>query len=117
MVQEKYKVRCPDHDFSQAYETAQIIKQALTKAKLKLTDALAEGGPRGDPRRAREHQELQRARPRGRSSSAPTRPRSAATATGPASWSSTPRAARTTTASVLARVSFEPGLRPLGVGL
>ena len=26
---EKYKVRCPDHDFSQAYETAQIIKLAL----------------------------------------------------------------------------------------
>lgn len=39
MVQEKYKVRCPDHDFSQAYETAQIIKQALAKAKLGLTDA------------------------------------------------------------------------------
>ncbi len=39
MVQEKYKVRCPDHDFSQAYETAQIVKLALSKAKLKLTDA------------------------------------------------------------------------------
>ncbi|MBI3513708.1 MAG: ABC transporter substrate-binding protein [Proteobacteria bacterium] len=39
MVQEKYKVRCPDHDFSQAYETAQIVKQALTAAKLGLTDA------------------------------------------------------------------------------
>ena len=39
MVQEKYKVRCPDHDFSQAYDTAQIIKQALAKAKLGLTDA------------------------------------------------------------------------------
>lgn len=39
MVNEKYKVRCPDHDFSQAYETAQIVKQALTKAKLDLTDA------------------------------------------------------------------------------
>ena len=39
MVNEKYKVRCPDHDFSQAYETAQIIKQALTNAKLTLTDA------------------------------------------------------------------------------
>ena len=34
LVNEKYKVRCPDHDFSQAYETAQIIKQALTSAKL-----------------------------------------------------------------------------------
>lgn len=43
MVQEKYKVRCPDHDFSQAYETAQIVKLALSRAKLKLTDdALAE---------------------------------------------------------------------------
>jgi branched-chain amino acid transport system substrate-binding protein len=39
MVQEKYKVRCPDHDFSQAYETAQIIKLALSRAKLTLTDA------------------------------------------------------------------------------
>jgi branched-chain amino acid transport system substrate-binding protein len=39
MVNDKYKVRCPDHDFSQAYDTAQIIKQALTKAKLGLTDA------------------------------------------------------------------------------
>jgi branched-chain amino acid transport system substrate-binding protein len=39
MVREKYKVRCPDHDFSQAYETAQIVKQALAKAKLTLTDA------------------------------------------------------------------------------
>ena len=39
MVNEKYKVRCPDHDFSQAYETAQIVKQALKSAKLTLTDA------------------------------------------------------------------------------
>ncbi|MGQ0676859.1 MAG: ABC transporter substrate-binding protein [Rhodospirillales bacterium] len=39
MVQDKYKVRCPDHDFSQAYETAQIVKLALGRAKLKLTDA------------------------------------------------------------------------------
>jgi branched-chain amino acid transport system substrate-binding protein len=38
-VQEKYKVRCPDHDFSQAYETAQIVKLALSKANLKLTEA------------------------------------------------------------------------------
>jgi ABC-type branched-subunit amino acid transport system substrate-binding protein len=29
----------PDHDFSQAYDTAQIVKQALAKANLKLTDA------------------------------------------------------------------------------
>jgi hypothetical protein len=39
MVQEKYKVRCPDHDFSQAYETAQLIKLALKNAKLELTEA------------------------------------------------------------------------------
>lgn len=39
MVNEKYKVRCPDHDFSQAYETAQIVKLALGRAKLGLTDA------------------------------------------------------------------------------
>lgn len=39
LVNEKYKVRCPDHDFSQAYETAQIVKLALSKAKLELTDA------------------------------------------------------------------------------
>lgn len=39
MVQEKYKVRCPDHDFSQAYETAQLVKLALGRAKLGLTEA------------------------------------------------------------------------------
>ncbi|MBL8700098.1 MAG: ABC transporter substrate-binding protein [Alphaproteobacteria bacterium] len=39
MVNEKYKVRCPDHDFSQAYETAQLIKLALSNAKLGLTEA------------------------------------------------------------------------------
>ncbi|MCL4768237.1 MAG: ABC transporter substrate-binding protein [Hyphomicrobiaceae bacterium] len=39
LVQEKYKVRCPDHDFSQAYETAQLVKLALSRASLKLTDA------------------------------------------------------------------------------
>jgi branched-chain amino acid transport system substrate-binding protein len=39
MVQDKYGVRCPDHDFSQAYETAQLIKIALQKAKLELTEA------------------------------------------------------------------------------
>jgi len=39
LVQEKYKTRCPDHDFSQAYETAQIVKLALKNAKLGLTDA------------------------------------------------------------------------------
>lgn len=42
-IQEKYGVRCPDHDFSQAYETAQLVKLALSRANLKLTDdALAE---------------------------------------------------------------------------
>jgi branched-chain amino acid transport system substrate-binding protein len=39
MVQTKYGVRCPDHDFSQAYETAQLVKLALGKAQLTLTDA------------------------------------------------------------------------------
>jgi branched-chain amino acid transport system substrate-binding protein len=39
MVQEKYATRCPDHDWAQAYETAQIVKAALAKAKLQLTDA------------------------------------------------------------------------------
>ena len=39
LANEKYKVRCPDHDFSQAYDTAQIIKLALKNAKLTLTDA------------------------------------------------------------------------------
>ncbi len=39
MVREKYKVNCPDHDFSQAYETAQIVKLALKNSKLGLTDA------------------------------------------------------------------------------
>jgi branched-chain amino acid transport system substrate-binding protein len=38
-VQDKYNVRCPDHDFSQAYETAQIVKLALKNAKLTLSDA------------------------------------------------------------------------------
>ena len=39
MVQQTYKVRCPDHDFSQAYETAQLVKLALQTAKLELTEA------------------------------------------------------------------------------
>jgi ABC-type branched-subunit amino acid transport system substrate-binding protein len=38
MVQDTYDVRCPDHDFAQAYDTAQIVKEALAKADLKLTD-------------------------------------------------------------------------------
>ena len=39
MVNDRYKVRCPDHDFSQAYDTAQIVKLALGNAKLGLTEA------------------------------------------------------------------------------
>lgn len=39
MVQQKYKFTCPDHDFSQAWDAAQIAKMALAKANLKLTDA------------------------------------------------------------------------------
>lgn len=39
LVREKYQVRCPDHDFAQAYQTALIVKEALKKADLKLTDA------------------------------------------------------------------------------
>ena len=39
LVQDRYQVRCPDHDFSQAYDTVQIIKIALKNAKLDLTDA------------------------------------------------------------------------------
>ena len=97
MVHEKYKVRCPDHDFSQAYETAQIIKQALKNAKLDADRRLAQGRPRCDPRRARQHQELHRSRLRPDQLLRRCRRRSAATATGPASWSSTPRAARTST--------------------
>jgi len=38
-VKEKYKFVCPDHDFSQAWDAAQIAKTALAKAKLTLTDA------------------------------------------------------------------------------
>jgi ABC-type branched-subunit amino acid transport system substrate-binding protein len=39
MINQKYKIVCPDHDFSQAYDAAQIVKLALSKASLKLTDA------------------------------------------------------------------------------
>jgi ABC-type branched-subunit amino acid transport system substrate-binding protein len=43
MVNKKYHFACPDHDFSQSWDAAQIVKQALAKAKLKLTaDSLAE---------------------------------------------------------------------------
>jgi branched-chain amino acid transport system substrate-binding protein len=39
MVKQKYKFACPDHDFSQAWDAAQIAKLALSKANLKLTEA------------------------------------------------------------------------------
>ncbi len=39
MVKQKYKFACPDHDFSQSWDAAQIAKMALSKAKLTLTDA------------------------------------------------------------------------------
>ena len=55
MVQEKYDVRCPDHDFAQAYDTAQIVKQALAKADLKLTDNSLEADREADSRRAASH--------------------------------------------------------------
>jgi branched-chain amino acid transport system substrate-binding protein len=38
MVRERYDVRCPDHDFSQAWDTAQITVKALEMADLTLTD-------------------------------------------------------------------------------
>jgi len=38
MVKTKYGVACPDHDFSQSYDTVQLVKLALKTAKLKLTD-------------------------------------------------------------------------------
>ena len=38
MVQDTYGVPCPDHDFSQAWDLAQIVKQTLTRVDLKLTD-------------------------------------------------------------------------------
>ncbi|HJO75475.1 MAG TPA: ABC transporter substrate-binding protein [Rhodospirillales bacterium] len=39
MVQDTYNVPCPDHDFSQAWDLAQIVKQTLARTKLTLTDA------------------------------------------------------------------------------
>jgi branched-chain amino acid transport system substrate-binding protein len=43
MVKTKYKFACPDHDFSQSWDAAQIVKQALARAQLKLTaESLAE---------------------------------------------------------------------------
>lgn len=38
MVQDTYNVPCPDHDFSQAWDLAQIVKQTLARVDLKLTD-------------------------------------------------------------------------------
>jgi branched-chain amino acid transport system substrate-binding protein len=38
MVQDTYGVPCPDHDFSQAWDLAQIVKQTLARLDLKLTD-------------------------------------------------------------------------------
>lgn len=38
MVQDTYDVPCPDHDFSQAWDTAQIVIQTLARIDLKLTD-------------------------------------------------------------------------------
>jgi branched-chain amino acid transport system substrate-binding protein len=42
MVKKKYGFACPDHDFSQSWDAAQIAKQALARAKLILTDASLE---------------------------------------------------------------------------
>jgi branched-chain amino acid transport system substrate-binding protein len=42
MVKKKYGFACPDHDFSQSWDAAQIAKQALARAKLTLTDASLE---------------------------------------------------------------------------
>lgn len=39
MTTEKYKKSCPDHDWSQAWESAHIALNALKAAKLGLTDA------------------------------------------------------------------------------
>jgi ABC-type branched-subunit amino acid transport system substrate-binding protein len=38
MVKDKYGIEKVDHDFSQAWDLAQIVKQALAAADLKLTD-------------------------------------------------------------------------------
>lgn len=38
MVKEKYGIEKVDHDFSQAWDLAQIVKQALANADLELTD-------------------------------------------------------------------------------
>jgi branched-chain amino acid transport system substrate-binding protein len=39
LMRDKYSVRCPDHDTSQAYETAQLVKLALSRAKIDATEA------------------------------------------------------------------------------
>jgi ABC-type branched-subunit amino acid transport system substrate-binding protein len=38
MVKEKYDVRAPDHDFSQAWDLVRIVEIALNGASVKLTD-------------------------------------------------------------------------------
>jgi branched-chain amino acid transport system substrate-binding protein len=38
MMREKYDVHAPDHDFSQAWDLVQIVRIALERADLKLTD-------------------------------------------------------------------------------
>ena len=60
LVQEKYQVRCPDHDWAQAYSTAQIVKEALKRAgpKLQIDRRVTGRGPHGDPRRVRQHPRL-----------------------------------------------------------
>ena len=39
LVQTRYQVRCPDHDFSQAYDTTQLVNQVLRSVKLGLPPA------------------------------------------------------------------------------
>ncbi len=38
MVRDRYGIQSVDHDFSQAWDLLQIVKQALGNADLKLTD-------------------------------------------------------------------------------
>ena len=85
----------PDHDFAQAYQTALIVKEALSSANLKLTDAsLAEDRTAIRDALAGIHDS--KASCPARSISAPSRRRNAATATAPRSLWNTSRAARTT---------------------
>jgi hypothetical protein len=94
LTREKYGIRCPDHDVSQAYESAQLVKLALSRAKLGLTDAslkVDRVAIRDALTSIKDYQDW----PRARSTSASSRRRNVATATVPASWSSTLRAVRT----------------------